>query len=85
VHRAYLKMSDVLKHIYLSYSADHWLFPSNILLYIPLRYFVDIAEDIMTDVKKSLFKMVNAIGDDRLPTKVVSVKGSIASQQVSRA
>ncbi len=58
VHKVYLRMSEVLKEIYLSYHRPNWLFPSDILLYIPLRYFMDISEDIKADVKKTLFLMV---------------------------
>lgn len=40
------------------------------LLYIPLRYFLDISEDIRADVKKTLFIMVEAINEDRMPYKL---------------
>ena len=62
VHRAYLRLGELLKKIYLSYAADRWLFPADILLYIPLRYFVEVSDDIMPDVKKTLFQMVNHLG-----------------------
>jgi hypothetical protein len=40
------------------------------LLYIPLRYFMDISEDIRADVKKTLFIMVESINEDRMPYRL---------------
>ena len=40
VHKIYLKMSELLKKIYLSYEHSNWIFPPDILLYIPLGHFI---------------------------------------------
>lgn len=61
MHRVYLEISELIKDIYLSYQHENWLFAPDMLLYIPLRYFMDTSEDIRADVKKTLFIMVEAI------------------------
>jgi hypothetical protein len=40
VHKIYLHLSDLLKEIYLSYQYAVWMFPSAVLLYIPLAYLI---------------------------------------------
>ena len=59
VHKIYLKMSELLKKIYLSYEHSNWIFPPDILLYIPLGHFIQISDDIKAEVKKTLFTLVN--------------------------
>ena len=78
-------MSEVLKEIYLSYHRPNWLFPADILLYIPLRYFMDISEDIKADVKKTLFLMVEAINQDRMPYKVGHGEDGLKRERVEQA
>ena len=58
VHKVYLHLSDLLKEIYLSYQYTHWLFPSAVLLYIPLTILIESSDDIKADIKKVLFTMV---------------------------
>lgn len=77
VHKVYLKMTEITKQIYLSYQNQNWLFPTDILLYIPLRYFMDFSEDIKADVKKTLFMMVEAINEGKMPHKISYVDGKI--------
>lgn len=55
-------MIDLLKHIYLSYQHANWLFPPDLLLYIPISHLIDIADDIRQEVKRALFTMVSALG-----------------------
>ena len=71
VHRIYLEMSELIKEIYLSYENENWIFPSTILLYIPLNYFVDIFDDIKSEVKRTLFTMVEKINQDKMPYKLI--------------
>lgn len=85
MHKVYLRMSEVLKEIYLSYHRPNWLFPADILLYIPLRYFMDISEDIKADVKKTLFLMVEAINQDRMPYKVGHGEDGLKRERVEQA
>ena len=61
----------MLKEIYLSYDEDVWLFPSSIVLYLPLDYFTEISEDIKAEVKKTLFTMVEKINQGKMPYKLV--------------
>lgn len=70
MHRVYLEISELIKDIYLSYQHENWLFAPDMLLYIPLRYFMDTSEDIRADVKKTLFIMVEAINENRMPFKL---------------
>lgn len=84
VHRTYLSIFEVIKEIYLSYPHQNWLLPPDILLYIPLRYFIDISEDIRTDIKKTLFLMVEAINQDRMPAKLVWREGAAVREAVPR-
>jgi hypothetical protein len=85
VHRVYIRMSELLKEIYLSYEHENWLFPPDILLYIPLRYFIEISDDIRADVKKTLFQMVNVLNEDRLPYRLVHRNGKPQRERVDRA
>lgn len=75
VQRLYLRMIDLLKHIYLSFQYGNWLFPPDLLLYIPLAHLMDIADDIRQEVKRALFTMVSALGEDQLATRVRAVEG----------
>ena len=52
-------MSELLRKIYLSYEHNNWIFPPDILLYIPLSHFIEISDDFKADIKKALFTMVN--------------------------
>ena len=70
IHKIYLEMGELLKQIYLSYQSNNWLFPSNVLLYIPLRYLMDILDDIKGDMRKVLFEMVEGLGVNREVYKV---------------
>lgn len=70
VHRLYLRMIDLLKHVYLSFQHANWLFPPDLLLYIPLHHLIDISDDIRQEVKKTLFTMVSALGEDQLARRV---------------
>jgi hypothetical protein len=63
-------MIDLLKHIYLSFQNKNWLFPPDLLLYIPINHLVDISDDIRQDIKKTLFTMVSALGEDQLARRV---------------
>ena len=44
-----------------------------------------MSEDVIADMKKTLFKMVNAIGDDRLPDKIEVKDKKVECSKVSRA
>ena len=44
-----------------------------------------MSEDVIADMKKTLFKMVNAIGDDRLPDKIEVKDQKVECSKVSRA
>ena len=74
VHKVYLRMSDLLRKIYLSYEHNNWIFPPDILLYIPLGHFIEISDDIKADIKKTLFTMVNNLNEDHLPCKITVSK-----------
>lgn len=84
VHRLYLRMIDLLKHIYLSFQHGNWLFPSDLLLYIPLHHLIDISDDIRQEVKRALFTMVSALGEDQLSRKIISKNGHLEVVKVTR-
>ena len=44
-----------------------------------------MSEDVIADMKKTLFKMVNAIGDDRLPDKIEVKDKKVECSKVSRS
>lgn len=87
VHKIYLHLSDLLKEIYLSYQHSHWLFPSSVLLYIPIAYLIENSEDLKADIKKVLFTMVETINQDKMPEKIVyhSDSKKYSSEVVKRA
>jgi hypothetical protein len=85
VHRLYLEMADIIKEIYISYQHENWWFPSDILVYIPISYFSEIADDIKTEVKKTLFTMVESINQDTMPTKLIFKDGHPQKEKVSRS
>jgi hypothetical protein len=85
VHRLYLRMIDLLRHIYLSFQHPNWLFPSELLLYIPLQHLIDLSDDIRQQVKRALFTMVSALGEDQLARKIVMREGKLEVVLVSRA
>ena len=70
MHRIYLRMIDLLKHVYLSFQNRNWIFPPDLLLYIPVNHLIDISDDIRQDVKRTLFTMVSALGEDQLARRV---------------
>lgn len=78
-------MSELIKQIYLSYQHSNWLFPSDILLCIPLSFFMNISDDIKADVKKTLFVMVETINEDRMPFKLSFENGKVRKQRVERS
>ena len=82
VHKIYLKMSEIIKEIYLSYQHQNWLFPTDILHSIPLRYFIDNSDDIKADIKKTLFVMVEVINEGKMPHKISYVDGSMVREKV---
>lgn len=85
VHRIYLQMIDLLKRIYLSYENSNWLFPPDLLLYIPIHNLIEISDDLRNEVKRSLFRMVSALGEDQLSRKIVlGREGKLEVQAVSR-
>lgn len=46
---------------------------------------MDISEDIKADVKKTLFMMVEAINEDRMPHKLVSSEDTVSRVKVERS
>lgn len=85
VHRIYLRMIDLLKRIYLSYEHANWLFPADILLYIPIHNLIEVSDDLRNEVKRTLFRMVSALGEDQLSRKIVAGQdGELSVEAVSR-